>query len=315
MPRIIFFGTSDFAVPSLNALVNDGRFEIIGVVTQPDRPVGRHAELTAPPIKQAAKELGITTILQPEKIKDESFTSWIKELGPTCDVFVVVSYGKILPQWLLDLPKHGVVNVHGSLLPRWRGASPIQAAILNGDAESGATIMKLDALMDHGPVIATVTTPIHPEDTGGTLHDRIAQLGAEILPMTLTGLIDGSIQPEEQDHDAATSCGILTRDHGKIDWSTPASDISRMIRAYHPWPGTWTMYAGKRLKITKATVIMGDDAFTPGKCLVFEHQPAVACGDGCVLVLTEVQREGKAASSGHEFLRGVPGWENGQLPS
>ena len=178
--RLIFFGTSDFAVPSLNALAKDGRFEITGVVTQPDRPVGRHATLTPPAIKKAAVDLGINEIHQPEKLKDESFQSWIKEVGPACDAFVVVSYGKILPQWLLDLPKQGIVNVHGSLLPRWRGPSPIQAAIAAGDTVSGITIMKIDAEMDHGPLLAIKETPIKPEDTGGSLRDRLASLGAEI---------------------------------------------------------------------------------------------------------------------------------------
>lgn len=311
--RIIFFGTSEFAAPALNALARDGRFEIAGVVTQPDRAVGRHATLTPPAVKAAAMKLGITTIQQPEKLKEESFTSWIKTEGPACDAFVVISYGKILPRWLLDLPRMGVVNVHGSLLPRWRGASPIQAAIAAGDAKTGVSFMLLDELLDHGPVLSAVETPIHPDDTGGALHDRLALLGAKHLPDTLASFLKKMIQPKEQDHTAATTCGILMREHGRMDWSETADVIARHIRAYQPWPGTWTTYAGERLKIHEASAIMGDESFSPGQGFVFEGFPSVACGDGTALVLRSVQREGKSPASGQDFLHGHAGWESVHL--
>jgi len=310
MSRIIFFGTGDFAVPSLTALVKDGRFDVLAVVTQPDRPVGRHATITPPPVKVAATILGITDVRQPETLKDAGFQSWIKSVGRSCDAFVVVSYGKILPQWLLDLPKEGVVNVHGSLLPRWRGPSPIQAAIAAGDAKSGVTIMKIDAEMDHGPILSTVETQIAPDETGSSLHDRLAVLGTEALPKTLADFLDGRVSPVEQDHASATTCKILTRDDGKIDWTRPATDIERLIRAYNPWPGCWTLVGGKRLKIHKASVIAGDDAFKPGQCFVFEKQPAVACGEGTALVLDEIQIEGRASVSGAAFVKGFTGWED-----
>jgi methionyl-tRNA formyltransferase len=313
MLHILFFGTSDFAVPSLKALASDGRFEIAGVVTQPDRPVGRHATMTPPAVKVTATELGITTIQQPEKLKDEAFQSWIREVGPACDAFVIVSYGKILPQWLLDLPKKGVINVHGSLLPRWRGASPIQAAIAAGDATSGVTIMLIDAEMDHGPVLAMKETPIHLDDTGGSLHDRLAPLGAEILPDTLAGYLDGTIMPQEQDHSKATPCKILSRDDGKIDWAKSADEISRLVRAYNPWPGTWTMFHGKRLKILKTLTIMADENFKPGQCFVFEKQPAVACGDGSAVVLETVQIEGRSVVTGKQFIATTSEWETAVL--
>jgi methionyl-tRNA formyltransferase len=312
MYRILFFGTSDFAVPSLKALAADGRFEIVSVVTQPDRPVGRHAEVTATAVKTAALELAIKTI-QPEKIKDDFFQTRIKEIGPDCDAFVVISYGKILPQWLLDLPKKGVLNVHGSLLPRWRGASPIHAAIAAGDGTTGVTIMTIDAEMDHGPILATKETSIAPDETGGQLHDRLAQLGAETLPDVLADYLDGKLTPREQDHDNATYCKVLTRDDGKIDWSRQASDIASLVRAYQPWPGTWTMVHGKRLKIQKTYTIMADENLPAGQCFVFDQQPSVACGDGTALVLVTVQLEGKKATTGAEFLRGFQGWENVKL--
>ena len=306
--RLLFFGTSDFAVPSLTALARDGRFEIVGIVTQPDRPVGRHAELTQPPIKQTALNLGLETIVQPEKIKDESFQEWIKEIGPTCDAFIVVSYGKILPQWLLDLPKHGVVNVHGSLLPRWRGASPIQSAIAAGDEASGITIMNIDALMDHGPILVQAQEEIRPDDIGDTLHDRLAELGGKTLPDALSGYLDGSITPQEQNHEHATPCKILNREDGKIDWTKSAAEIERLIRAYNPWPGTWTEWNGKRLKIVKAIVIehaTTQNKETSGISISDDRRLIAHCGKNTTLELTEVQPEGKSLMTGQEFVNGL----------
>jgi len=294
--KIIFFGTSDFAVPSLEALARDGRFEIAGIVTQPDRPVGRHAVLTAPPVKQSLHtaipaQAGIQIPLrQPEKIKDEDFQTWIKDIGPSCDAFVIVSYGKILPQWLLDLPKKGVVNVHGSLLPRWRGASPIQAAIAAGDKTSGVTIMLIDAEMDHGPILATAEEPIQNNDTGKSLHDRLAIIGGKTLPDVLASYLDGKIQPTEQDHSLATHCKILTRDDGKLDFTKTSEELERLIRAYNPWPGTWTEVEGKRLKVLSAKI--GVEGYS------------IPCADGAIELLS-VQPEGKSLMSGIDFLRGL----------
>jgi methionyl-tRNA formyltransferase len=321
MFKLIFFGTGDFAVPSLRALANDpsltrsgqARFDVIAVVTQPDRPVGRHATLTPPPVKVAAMELGIKTIQQPEKMKDEAFRTWIESVGKTCDAFVVVSYGKILPKWLLDLPKHGAVNVHGSLLPRWRGASPIHAAIAAGDTKSGVTIMQVDAEMDHGAILSLVETPIALDETGGSLHDRLAVIGAKTLPDTLDGYLNGSVTPVSQNDSLATPCNILSREDGKINWSLGADEITRRIRALNPWPGCWTVLEGKRLKIHKADAITGDDAFASGQCFVFEKRPAVACGNGTAIELINVQPEGRSEMDGKAFLAGLKGWEQGKL--
>lgn len=293
--KIIFLGTSEFAVPALRALAADDRFEIVGIVTQPDRPVGRHATLTPPAVKLAALELGLSPIFQPEKIKEEPFKSEIESLGKTCEAFVVIAYGKILPQWFLDLPKHGIVNVHGSVLPRWRGPSPIHAAIAAGDKTSGVTIMKIDAEMDHGPILATAETPILPTDTTPILHDRLSDLGAKELPDVLAGYLAGMIQPKEQDHSLATTCRILTREDGRLDPTTKTADeLERMVRAYTPWPGTFIEQDGKRIKVHAARIVtekISDDFY-------------LVCADGSILELTIVQPENSKTMSGADFLRG-----------
>ncbi len=306
MIKIIFLGTSDFAVPSLRALVNDERFEVVAVVTQPDRPKGRKQILTPPPVKIAAQELGISEILQPNKLKEQPFYDRIREIGPTTDLFVVAAYGKILPQWFLDLPKHGSINVHGSLLPRWRGASPVQAAIAAGDTESGVTIMQMDAELDHGDIVATTSTKIGDDETGGELHDRLADLGAKILPDTLAGFLSGNITPQKQNDEAATFCRTFTREDGKIDWTKSAEEIERMIRAYNPWPGTWMDWNGARLKIIAAEILT--DSVIPtnaeGSLFVKNNAPCVACGNNSTLKITTLQPDGKRAMSGEEFLKG-----------
>ncbi|MFA4954511.1 MAG: methionyl-tRNA formyltransferase [Patescibacteria group bacterium] len=309
MHRIIFFGTSEFAIPSLRALMQDGRFEIAGIVTQPDRPVGRHAVLTPPPVKSFVipAKAGIQ-IFQPEKLKDENFKAWITEVGPTCDAFVVVSYGKILPQWLLDLPRQGIINVHGSLLPRWRGASPIQAAIAAGDTLSGVTIMQIDAEMDHGPLLAQAEEKILDTDTGGALHDRLADLGGRILPDVLADYLDGRIEAQEQDHTIATSCKILSRDDGKLDFDKTAQEVERLIRAYDPWPGTWMEFDGKRLKIITARLGADDTEKKPSERFVRNDLPCIACADGTVIEIQKLQPESKPAMDGAAFLRGNKNW-------
>ncbi len=314
MFSLVFLGTSEFAVPSLTALATDARFSIRAVITQPDRPVGRHAQLTEPPIKHIAKAYGFP-LFQPEKIKflqeDQAFQSLVKE---SIDLFVVISYGKILPQWFLDIPKHGCVNIHGSLLPRWRGASPIQAAIAAGDSISGVTIMKLDAEMDHGPILAIQEESILDHDTAGSLHDRLALIGARMLPDVLQDYLNGKISPSEQDHSLATPCKILTRDDGKIDWNMTSEEIERRIRAYTPWPGTWLDLHGKRLKILSARIATADAIHefplhgTPGERFRSHDRPFVVCGSNTILELTDVQPEGKKPMSGEDFLRGSAEW-------
>jgi methionyl-tRNA formyltransferase len=318
MHKIVFFGTPDFAVPCLRALANDGRFEIIAVVTRPDKPVGRKGIVTPPPVKIAAQELGIAEIRQPEKLKDEPFRSWINGVGPACDAFVVVAYGKIFRDWFLELPKKGLINVHASLLPRWRGASPISAAIAAGDRKTGVTIMKIVAETDAGPILAATDEPIRPDDTAGTLRGRLASLGASMLPDALANYLDGLIKPKEQDNSKAIYCKTLTREHGKIDWNKSAEEIERLIRAYTPWPGTWTEIDGKRLKILEVKTMeslgcirdrqWNNGTMEAGSRFISGNLPAVVCGKETALKLLRVQPEGKEAMEGKEFLKGKRDW-------
>jgi methionyl-tRNA formyltransferase len=240
-------------------------------------------------------------IKQPEKIKDEDFTAWIREVGPSCDAFVVVSYGKILPQWLLDLPKHGVVNVHGSLLPRWRGASPIQAAIASGDTVSGVTIMQLDARMDlryH----RNGRRAIADTDTGGSLHDRLADIGGSMLPDVLSGYIDDPITPDAADHDKATSCTVLKARRRQIDWSKDAN-VALLVRAYNHGPAHGRNGNGKRLKIHAARV--GTDVLDkqPSDRFIQNGLPCIAAGGSTTLELITLQ-PGKASYGCGDILRG-----------
>lgn len=291
-------------MPSLETLARDPRFQIIGVLTQTDKPVGRGHHLTSPPIKLTAERFGLP-ILQPVKLKElqtnDEFQKWI---DPLPDVVVVVSYGKILPSWFLESAKHGAVNIHGSLLPRWRGASPIQAAITAGDVISGVTIMKLDELLDHGPIIAIQEEPIFPNDTGGTLHDRLALLGAKTLPDILAEYLNGNLAPKEQNHELATTCGRLTKDMGLLDPTRNSEENERLIRAYDPWPGVWTMVGDQQLKILESRIGELHINKSPGDRIIENRFPAIVCGDRCSLVLIKVKPEGKPAMDGSSYLNG-----------
>ncbi len=311
MYRILFLGTPDFAVPSLRALAADDRFEIVGVVTRPDKPVGRDGTITAPPVKLSALKLGITNIRQPQTLNDEAFKSWIEEIGPTCDAFVVVAYGKIFRDWFLNLPKHGLINVHASLLPRWRGASPINAAIASGDAMTGVSIMKIVREMDAGPVLAMADESILPDDTAATLHDRLSMLGAVLLPNTLANYLDGHVELQPQDESKATFCKTLTREDGKIDWTKSADEIERLLRAYTPWPGLWTEVDGKRLKVieTKTAEQWSNGAMNPESHIIIDGYPAVVCGNKTALILKRIQPEGKGVMDGTSYLAGNRSWE------
>ncbi len=304
--RTIFYGTSSFAVPILERLLQDKRFAVVTVVTQPDRPAGRHAELMLSPIKQTALASGLD-VKQYESVKsDEAFTD-LKAFG--ADVAVVASFGQIIPERVLQLSPHGAINVHGSILPKYRGASPVAAAIKNGDKETGITIMKMDALMDHGPLLFAAKEQIHADDTTTTLSNRLAILGANTLPNVLADYVAGKITPTKQDHGAASRVSILKREDGTIDWNRSAEEIERMVRAYDPWPGTSTIIDGKRLKILRASVAKAPTKTTlEGTRFVHEEKPAIACGEGSALVLERVQPQGKTAMDGAAFLRGNRDW-------
>lgn len=299
-PKIIFFGTSEFAAKILEALLS-ADYEVRVLVAQPDKPVGRHQTPTPPPTKVLALKNKIKT-LQPVDLKTDEFLSDLKKLKP--DLIITAAYGKILPKEILELPKLGAINVHGSLLPKFRGASPIQYAIWQGETEAGVTIMLMDEIMDHGPIIVEEAINIAPDDTSGTLHDKLADLGAKLLIKTLPRFLNEEIESQDQDMTQVTYTKILTRDDGRINWSKPAIEIERQIRAFTPWPGSFTEVEGKRLKIIKAGVAPESENKNAGETFKTAlGELVVACGEGS-LVLEKVQLEGKKEVSGKEFLNG-----------
>ncbi|MBU2566295.1 methionyl-tRNA formyltransferase [Patescibacteria group bacterium] len=302
--RIIYFGAGEFSVKPMQILLDDSRFEIIAVVTQPDKPVGRHQKMESPLIKSLAEKRGIE-VFQFEKLKSDEAYQKLSSL--TADVFVVVSYGQIIPQRVINIPKMGVINLHGSLLPRWRGASCVQAAIATGDEESGVTIMKIDALMDHGPILHKEVEPIRANDTGGMLFRRLSSIGSEVLPDVLDDYLKGTISPTEQNHDLATYCKILKREDGKIDWSKPAEEIERLIRAYDPWPGTWTEWNGKRMKILSACLSALNTHKPVGMIDIIDNAILIKCGDQKVLEITKLQLEGGKPLESIYFISGYRG--------
>jgi len=303
--KIVFFGTSDFAVPILRRLAKDDRFELLAVITQPDRPVGRKAILTSPPIKEAAVALSIP-VYQYENMKSEEAFEGLKKLS--ADFYTVASFGQIIPQRILDLSKLGAINVHASLLPKYRGASPIAAAILAGEKETGVSIMLMDAKMDHGAVLASAVEAIKPGDTTTSLSKRLAELGAGMLPESMIGFAKKEIAAKEQDHSRATFVKMLSREDGRIDWNTSAKEIERAVRAYIPWPGCFFELSGKRVKILAASLGSESEA-VPGTHEIVDQYPAIVCGDHSLLVLKEIQPEGKSAMHGDVYLNGAKNWK------
>ncbi len=301
--RVIFMGTPAFAVPALERLIADERFEVVAVVTQPDRPAGRGRREPLPsPVKQVALAHQIP-VLQPRRLRNNpEAIAALQALQP--DVIVVVAYGLILPKAVLEIPPYGCINVHASLLPKYRGADPIAPAILHGDSETGVTIMLMDEEMDHGPILAQRSIPIRPEDTRQSLAERLAEAGAELLLQTLPRWIAGEIEPQPQDHAAATYVRLLKKEDGEIDWHQPADYIARMIRAYDPWPGAYTYFKGRLLKILRARATDQQPTIgQPGEVIDTEDGLGVITGDG-VLLLEKVQLAGKKAMDASEFARG-----------
>ena len=294
--RLLFAGTPEFARESLAALIDAGHVPV-AVLTQPDRPSGRGRKLTASPVKEHSITHDIP-VMQPVTLKDPHVVEELAALEP--DIMIVAAYGLILPEAVLDVPRLGCLNVHASLLPRWRGAAPIQQAILNGDAETGICLMKMDPGLDTGPVFAKAAIGIGPEETAGELHDRLAALGASLLVETLPDILAGKLQPVEQDEEDATYAGKIRKEDAHIDWSLPAALLHRKIRAYNPAPGAWFELAGERIKCWSAKVLDGLEG-TPGVVLDSGgHGIDVACGEGA-LRLTSVQRPGRRRVSAGEF--------------
>lgn len=299
-PRVLFYGSPDFALPTLRALI-DSPYRPIAVVTQPDARAGRGRSLKPPPIKELAAEHGIPA-LQPARLRDPAAIAQIGSLKP--DLQVVAAYGQIIPVEILDLPVHGTLNVHASLLPRWRGASPISAAILHGDAETGVTIMLVDETEDTGDILRQRATAIDPAEHAGLLSDRLAELGAGMLLETIPDWLDGSIVPVAQQSELATRARRVKKQQGRIDWSAAAVVIARHIRAYTPWPGASTQLDKTQIRITESSVGQGDAAEAPGTIVSTGRTITVSTGVG-VLDITRIQRAGKRELSAEEFARGI----------
>ncbi len=304
--RIVFFGTAELACRSLAALVKEASFGVVGVVTQPDRPKGRDMRLRPPPVKELALRLGLP-VWQPERARHEDFVGVLRTLAP--DLIVVAAYGQILPRVILDLPRFGCVNVHASLLPRHRGAAPIQWAILDGDAETGVTIMRMDAGLDTGEMLTRETTPIVPEDDAQTLHDRLAALGAGLLLRTIPGYVEGKIAPVRQPTEGVSYARKITKEDGRLDWSQPALALWNRVRAFTPWPGAFTLLPSgpkaKLLKVWRAGVVECD-AGQPGAVTTAGREGVtIRCGSGALRV-TELQIEGGRRLPIADFLAGHP---------
>lgn len=299
--RAIFLGTPEFAVPSLRALRD--KVELLAVVTQPDRPQGRGRKVAPPPVARVARELGVP-VLQPVKLRDPAVVEALRALGP--DVIVTVAYGKIIPPQILTLPPLGCINVHPSLLPKYRGASPIQATLTNGERETGVTIMYQSEALDAGDIILQRRVPIAPNDTAQTLETRLAEEGAHALVEALTLIADGTAPRRPQDESQATYAGKLTKESGRIDWTQPAIALVNFIRAMDPWPSAYTWHRRKLLKICKGTALEGAPGAQPG--VVTEARRGqgfvVASGQGSLLI-TEVQPEGRRRMTADEYVRGT----------
>ncbi len=292
--EVVFFGTPEFAGEFLKGLLADSAFDVVGVVTQPDEPVGRKKILTPPPVKVIAEEARVP-VFQPTKLKTKDFKQKIQQLG--AEIAVVVAYGRILPQSILDLFPRGVINVHPSLLPRWRGPSPLNAAIAAGDAETGVSIMKLDDQMDHGPILAQEIISLDEQETAETLRRKVTLIGAPLLNKTLSDYGLGRIEPKPQDDTRATLCKLLTREDGFIDWNESADVIDRKVRAYTPWPGTST----KGVKIF--SVAKTGEKVEPGKVKVIDGRILIGTGT-TALEIRELQAPAGKRLKARDFLNG-----------
>lgn len=300
MTKAVFMGSPDFSLPTLRALAE--KYEVVGVVTQPDRASGRGRELKAPPVKLLAQELGLS-VIQPEKLRQPEAMEQLRLWHP--DLIVVTAFGQILKKDVLYLPRFGCINVHASLLPRWRGAAPVNAAILHGDEETGITIMKMDVGLDTGPILTQRSIRLTREDTAGSVFEKLSQLGAELLIETLPDYLSGKIEPVSQPEEGMTYAPMLKKEEGHLDFTHPADELERRVRAFNPWPGAFMDFDGTLLKIHRAHVAEGKAE--AGQRLIYEDQPAVGAGNE-LLILDEVQPAGKKSMSGKSFLTGARHW-------
>jgi methionyl-tRNA formyltransferase len=303
--NLVFCGTPRFAVPTLERLVEAGH-SVPLVVTQPDRPRGRGMEVAVSPVKDAAIRLGIA-VLQPSAIKNNAeFREQLAAIGP--DAIIVVGYGRIIPQWMIDLPRLGNLNLHASLLPKYRGAAPIQWAIANGESVTGVTTMRIDAGLDTGDILMQREIPIGPEDTAGTLGPKLAAIGADLMVETLRGLENGQVRPTPQDHSQATLAPILKKEDGRMDFVRTANDLFNRLRSFQPWPGAFTIFRGKTLQVHRAQPLQHAVQLMPGEVAVEGARLFVGCGKNkdadTTLELVEIQLEGKRRMSAQEFING-----------
>ncbi len=322
--NVVFMGTPDFAVGTLNALIDSDKYRVQAVFSQPDKPKGRKKELQMTPVKAAAVAAGIP-VYQPVKIREPQWLDVLKELNP--DVIVVVAFGQIIPQTILDLPEYGCINVHASLLPKYRGAAPVQWAVIDGEKESGVTTMRMDAGLDTGDMILKETVPLDKDETGGSLFEKLSSVGAQLLLRTLDKLEDGTAQFEKQPAESPTAyAAMLTKEDGHLDWGKSARQVECRIRGVDPWPGAWTRFRGKTLKIWRAETVENSlgasaaqtqtaatmeisaemkDAAPGTVCAVTKSSLCVQTGDGA-LSIRELQPEGKKRMDIGAFLRGYP---------
>jgi methionyl-tRNA formyltransferase len=299
--RVVFLGSGRFAIPSLEALLAAGH-DVAAVVTQPDKEKGRGRALAPPPLKPVALARGLD-VLQPPRIKAPEALETLRGLRP--EVQVVVAYGQILPRAVIDVAPRGTVNVHGSVLPRYRGAAPVQWAIVNGETETGVSSMLIDEGMDTGPVLLTRTEPIHATDTAPELEDRLARLGAELLVETLAGLQAGTVSPAPQDAALATYAPLIRKEDGRLDWSQPAAALDRRVRGFHPWPGAVTTLGGREMKVLRARVEPGGPG-EPGTVIAVDRDGiVVACGENTRLRLLDVQPESRKPMPAAAFAAGA----------
>ena len=302
--RLIFMGTPDFAVPSLRAIVEAGH-SLSHVYTQPDRPAGRGRQLTASPVNEAALALGIP-VEQPLKVRQPEVVEHLRTAAP--DAIIVVGYGQIIPKSIIAIPPRGIINVHGSLLPRYRGAAPIQWAVANGETVTGVTTMLINEGLDTGDMLLKAETPIAPDELATSVWYRLAEMGAGLLTETLRGLESGRITPEAQDHSQATLAPMLKRDDGRIDWSQPSATIYNRYRGFQPWPGAWTLFRGVRLQLKEihpAPELAQSSSASPGTLFVVGNELCARCGDGNAIELRRVQLEGKSTVDAASFLNGA----------
>ena len=299
--RIVFMGTPDFSVPCLQALIDDGH-DVCAVFTQPDKPKGRHGVLSAPPVKELALKYDIP-VYQPDSLKNDEIKSSFASLG--ADLALVVAYGKILPEEFLNAPKYGCINMHASLLPKLRGAAPIQWSIINGEKRSGVTAMQMDKGLDTGDILLSESVEIRDDETAQELHDELSVLGAQVMRKTLLMLQRGELSPVRQDDSQSTYAPILTKELSAIDWQKSALQIHNQIRGLYPWPGASAVLNGKTLKIHSAK-LLGKTQGEPGEVVFNDHRLCVACGDGNAVELLVIQAPGKKAMPVTDYLRGNP---------